>query len=213
MGDGKQTGYAVYGCWINGLIIIVALYFLGALMLYLADRGALQKARLLSVLSNARQIQIGVQSAAEDYAITNSGIGWPADSGIKSAHEYVQRLVKENVFKIGDSKIFTVPGVKPAISVETISENNIGFRIANVSASDPPETIFVVTPNFVDNTPYPFVDIRPWWHRYFVRVPRQAGFIVVRKNGEAKYFTKPPSEVPQEEIGLLPPREPKFLEP
>lgn len=203
------------GLLVECLVTISILALLAGLALpSMSPSGLSKPALLLQAVSNARQIHIGVQGAALDYGNTHIGIGWPAESGIKTGHEYVQRLIKEGVFKPADLKIFATPGQTPATSLETITPEHIGFRIANISESDPPETIFLVTPNFLDNTPYPFIATRHWWEYFWPRrTPRPVGFVVFRKGGDGTFFTKLPSQVATNLIGLLPPREPKFLDP
>lgn len=200
------------GLLINCLVLLAILALLAGLALP-SMQIDVDRADLLQCLSHAKQIYTGVQSAALDYETTGTGIGWPADKGIKSGREYVRLLVKENIFIVSDLWVFTTSGQKPATSLDTISSENIGFRIANVSETDPPETIFLVTPNFLDHTPYPFVDSRHWWERLFHLKARRVGYIVLRKGGDGHFYNTPPSEIPAKVLGILPPREPKFLDP
>lgn len=173
------------------------------------------KVELLASLSNARQVQIGVKSMALDYGNAKPPEGvWPADCGIKTGHEYVQYLVKEGLFKIGELYIFTTPNVSPATSLDTISPEHIGFRFGNVSEKDPPNTIFIVTPNFISKTPYPFPHVVSRWDFLNPLTAYREGFLVVTKDGTKLFLsTKHPNKVPISDIGVLPPREPKFLDP
>lgn len=210
MGEQKDKSSGM-SFWVKVLIGVVVILFFFALKLP-SDHHPAWEALTINVCSNARQIHMGVQRAALDRANTGIGTGWPADSGIKNGHEYLQRLVKEGVFKISDLKIFTIPGQIPPTSLETITPEHIGFRIANVSESDPPETIFLVTPNYLNNTPYPF-DLLPKWKRFLFSTSRPVVFAVFRKGGDGTSYTRLPSQIPAEVLGILPPREPKFLDP
>ena len=85
------------------------------------------KAQMTETLSVARQFHMGAQQAALDGSTTgDSTIGWPADVGAKTAHEYVESMVRQGYVdsRVGDQVIQTC-------------------LIGNVSESDPPGTIIL----------------------------------------------------------------------
>jgi len=130
---------------------------------------------LLTQTTEARQLFLAIQSAALDRKQTGQGVAYPVDSKIPSTAAYLDRLRQEKYWQGND---------------RTILRN---FVVANVSASDPDDTVLLLSRNA-------YQALRAG------QVPRS--FIVFRKGGDGASF-----KAGANGFFKLPPRQPAFLEP
>lgn len=201
------------GCFIQLAVIVGLLWFFVFSRIH---PNTLTRTYLIESVSAASQICYWVEKLNQDNAQAHlQREAFPFDAGIKTGKDYVQYLIKECHIEHQDLSKFVKPGHSiNGTLLEPITSENIGFRIANISKNDSPETIFLVTPNFATHSPYPFSDISHWWDFLKPFNSYGIGFAVILKNGKGRYFyRKRPEEIRSTEIGVLPPREPKFLAP
>lgn len=166
------------------LLVVISIIALLAGLTLPALGGAMTKAHLLQALSNSKQIYTGVQSAALDYATTGFGTSWPGDTNYASGAVYVTNLVNSGAFKVGDLKVFTANGVRPATDIASLSSANIAFIIYNVAESDESNVVLLTTKNIeystltpatLDATAVPF---------------GTKGFVIMRKGGDGAFYTQ-----------------------
>lgn len=190
------------------LLVVISIIALLAGLALPAMGGAIVKAQLLQAVSNMRQIHIGVQGAALDYANTQIGIGWPnamvtSTPPIASAPVYVESLITNGIFKLGDFRIFLAgSGYTLPNQVDSITKNNIAFYIYEVDETDDSSAVFLTTKNLkyqasggdslgtsggAYNAPF-----------------GTKGFAVFRKGGDGAFFTQQNATKATNVIGSLP---------
>lgn len=96
------------------------------LMAIVVGSGYLKKKMVTDMINEARSFHMSAQQAALDFSAAAQGVGYPADSGIVSAREYVGKLVGG--------------GYLAKSSGDAILER---YYIGNVSEKDPAHTTFL----------------------------------------------------------------------
>ena len=130
---------------------------------------------LLAQTTEARQLFLAIQSAALDRKQTGQGVAYPVDSKIPSTAAYLDRLRQEKYWQGND---------------RTILRN---FVVANVSTSDPDDTVLLLSRNA-------YVALKAG------HVPRH--YALFLKNGDEEA-----AQAGTSDFFKLPPRQPAFLTP
>lgn len=115
MGRHYQTLVSVLG--IGVVLMLVAI---------VAGGSYLKRKMLTEMMSEVRSFHMSAQQAALDFSTVAEGVGYPADSGIVSAREYVGKLV--------------AGGYLAKSNGDAILER---YHIGNVSEKDPAHTTFL----------------------------------------------------------------------
>jgi hypothetical protein len=114
--------------WKDNVLILVLLLGSLAIVLYIggtAMGAVVEQSRMAQWASDCRKFHMMIQEAVLDDSLGNQAhLMWPADAGITSAHEFLDRYVKRNYITEDQAKQF-----------------NKMFLIGNVSAADPGDTI------------------------------------------------------------------------
>jgi hypothetical protein len=119
------------------------------------------KAVMTEKFANARSFSQAGQMLALDEKESGGG-GFPADLAVKTAREFIDRLVKSGHITEQERRKFKLDD----------------FVIVNIAASDPPETAFLLSKSYFD-VKYRYPDVKNW------------SFIVFRKDGNGGIYTRP----------------------
>ena len=186
------------------LIIAVAL-----VLAWPTISSALTKRNLTQTMNNGRELYlVAFRMVTDGAAKEDSNRAWPGDYPAGSLAEYCNKLVQNNYVKPADlERILSAPGAPCAATMSgppatLMLSGKTALKLYKVKASDPSNTIFAASSNYVYNTPLdsstvPFGD---------------AGFVVVRKSGDAGVYKKNQAtpagfesvEKFQSDIGILP---------
>jgi hypothetical protein len=132
----QRRGGRSYFAWIvvGSVAAVIAAYWLVVLP---SIRNARIQRQIAEELQNAHQLQLAVETMNNDHALTGDrrGIG-PADMGVKSLREFVQRLVNASY-------------LTPEQAENMHAEN---FALINYSSADPEGTACIVSREYVDPT-------------------------------------------------------------
>ena len=120
---------------------------------------------------------------------------WPGDlkaaGRIANLSDYVTLLVRDELLKPSDLKVFSAAGLKPYEGMLSSGSNgglfpafkdeNCALKVYLVKKDDPADTIFLVSKNYTYNTPLNDSKAKPFGDK---------GFVVIRKDGSAGIFKK-----------------------
>lgn len=191
------------------LVVILAIV---AVILFLAWptlSNALVKRNLTRTMNNARQLYlVAFQMAMDGAAKFDSNRAWPGGYPTIGFAEYCGKLVQNGYLKPADlQRLLSAPGatctaIMSGPPATLLLSGKSALKLYKVKASDPSNTIFAVSSNYVYDTPLnpdsvPFGD---------------AGFVVIRKNGDVGVYKKNQAtaagfdtvEKFQSDIGALP---------
>jgi type II secretory pathway pseudopilin PulG len=192
------------------LVVILAIVAVILLLAWPAVSNALVKRDLTRTMNNARQLYLAAfQMATDGAAKFDSNRAWPGDYPAASFAEYCGKLVQNGYLKPADlQRMLSAPNATCSVAMSgppaTLMINGkTALKLYKVKASDPSNTIFAVSSNYVYDTPLnpdaaPFGD---------------AGFVVIRKSGDVGVYKKSQAtaagydnspEIFQVAIGALP---------
>ena len=171
---------------------------------------ALVKRDLTRTMNNGRQLYLAAfQMATDGAAKFDSNRAWPGGYPAISFAEYCGKLALNGYLKPADlQRLLSAPGATCTVTMSgppatLVLTGKSALKLYKVKASDPSNTIFAVSANYVYDTPLnpdsvPFGD---------------AGFVVVRKNGDMGVYKKNQATIAgydndaekfQADIGALP---------
>jgi len=189
------------------VLVIVAVILVLA---WPAFTNALAKRDLTRTMNNGRELYLAAFRMATDGAAkSDANLAWPGDYPVNSLAEYAGKLVEKDYVKPADlQRMLSAPGATCSVTangppITTTLAGQSALKIYKVKGADPSNTIFVASSNYVYDTELnsnvvPFGD---------------AGFVVVRKSGDAGVYKKGQATVAgydnnvarfQTEIGALP---------
>ena len=169
------------------LVVILAIVAVILLLAWPAVSNALVKRDLTRTMNNGRELYLaGFRMATDGAAKFDANRAWPGDYPATSLAEYCNKLVQSGYLKPADiQRLLSAPGAtcNAAMSgppATLLLTGKSAFKLYKVKASDPSNTIFAVSSNYVYDTPLnpdsvPFGD---------------AGFIVIRKSGDVGVYKK-----------------------
>jgi type II secretory pathway pseudopilin PulG len=192
------------------LVVILAIVAVILLLAWPAVSNALVKRDLTRTMNNGRELYLAAFRMATDGAAKfDANRAWPGDYPATSLAEYCNKLVQSGYLKPADiQRLLSAPGATCTAAMSgppatLLLTGKSAFKLYKVKASDPSNTIFAVSSNYVYDTPLnpnsiPFGD---------------AGFIVIRKSGDVGVYKKSQAtaagydnnpEIFQVAIGALP---------
>jgi len=191
------------------LIVILAIVAVIVVLAWPTLKNALTKRDLTRTMNNGRELYlVAFRMATDGAAKFDSHRAWPGDYPTTSLTEYGTKLLQNGYVKPDDlQRILCAPGATCSATASgppatLIFSGKTALKLFKVKASDPSNTIFAVSSNYVYDTPLdpatvPFGD---------------AGFVVIRKSGDAGVYKKGQAtsagfdsvEKFQNDIGALP---------
>src|SRR5947207_11299085 len=191
------------------LFIILAIVAVILVLAWPTINSALTKRDLTRTTNNARELYLlAFRMATDGGAKFDSNRAWPGDYPAITLAEYCNKLVQNGYVKPDDlQRILSAPNAQCAAMMSgppatLMLSGKSALKLYKVKASDPSNTIFAASSNYVYDTPLgsnavPFGD---------------AGFVVVRKSGDAGVYKKNQAtpagfesvEKFQSDIGALP---------
>jgi hypothetical protein len=179
-----------------------------AILSWPAVRTGLERRDLAQTMKNGRELYlVALRMATDGAANSDPSRAWPGDYPINSLAEYSTKLIGLKYASAADlERLFTAPEAKCSVTFNGTDASLGGksaLKIYKVRSSDPSNTIFAASANYVYATPLTsasaaFGDI---------------GFVVIRKSGDAGVY-KPGQATPawyennpsrfQSELGALP---------
>ena len=191
-------------------ILVVALLIAIALILgWPTLKNALVKRDLTRTMNNGRELYLlAFQMATDGAAKGDSSRAWPGDYPASSLAEYGNKLVQNNYLKPADlERLLSAPNAQCAAMMSgppatLMLSGKSALKLYKVKASDPSNTIFAASSNYVYDTPLGLNAV-PFG---------EAGFVIVRKSGDAGVYKKGQAtpagfesvEKFQSDIGALP---------
>ena len=169
------------------LVVILAIVAAIFLLAWPAVSNSLVKRDLTRSMNNGRELYLAAFRMATDGAAKfDSNRAWPGDYPTTSFAEYCGKLVQNGYLKPADlQRMLTAPKATCAVTMSgppatLLLSGKSALKLYKVKASDPSNTIFAVSANYVYGTPLnpdsvPFGD---------------AGFVVVRKSGDVGVYKK-----------------------
>jgi type II secretory pathway pseudopilin PulG len=169
------------------LVVILAIVAVILLLAWPAVSNALVKRDLTRTMNNGRELYLAAFRMATDGAAKfDSNRAWPGDYPTTSLAEYSGKLVQNGYLKPADlQRMLSAPGAVCTVTMSgppatLMLSGKSALKLYKVKASDPSNTIFATSSNYTYGTPLnpktvPFGD---------------AGFVVVRKNGDAGVYKK-----------------------
>jgi prepilin-type N-terminal cleavage/methylation domain-containing protein len=171
------------------LLVVISIIAVLALLAGPALTQALTKGQMTGTLSNARQLYLaGFQMATDGGANSDPNLSWPGDDpALTDLQGYCTKLVQNNYLKSGDlQKILNAPGASCTVTgvagpppTVTLAGTS-ALKVYKVKETDPSNTIFAVTANYVYDTA-PVGTAAPYGDK---------GFVVMRKGGDASVYQK-----------------------
>jgi len=167
---------------------VIAIIGLLAALALPAVTGALARAQLTGIVSNARQIHVAAQQMALDVITGASTVGWPGDNNTPttgSAKVYLEQLKNGGYLAEAEIiKLVSGPGFPQAANWNGLAAANIQFRIGNVTAGEDGTVMWLWTKNFHPNSNDPIAasDLKSDVG------PGKAGFVVLRKGGDGGVY-------------------------
>jgi prepilin-type N-terminal cleavage/methylation domain-containing protein len=194
---------------ITEVIVVIAIVALILLLAWPAFTSALTKRDLTRTMNNGRELYLAAFAMETDgTAKSDAGRAWPGDYPTNSLTEYCDKLVRNQYISPADlQRILSGPGAACSATMSAsppllLLSGKTALKIYKVRAGDPSNTIFAASSNYIYATPLdlnavPFGD---------------AGFVVVRKSGDAGVYKKAQAtpegfdnvEKFQSDIGSLP---------
>ena len=169
------------------LVVILAIVAVIFLLAWPAVSNALVKRDLTRTMNNARQLYLAAfQMATDGAAKSDPNRAWPGDYPTTSLAEYCGKLVQNGYLKPADlQRMLSAPGATCTVTMSgppatLVLTGKCALKLYKVKASDPSNTIFAASSNYVYDTALssdtiPFGD---------------AGFVVIRKSGDAGVYKK-----------------------
>lgn len=153
-----------------------------------AFTNALAKRDLTRTMNNGRELYLaGFRMATDGAAKSDANLAWPGDYPVNSLAEYCGKLIERDYVKPADlQRMLSAPGAPCTVTASgppatTALTGKSALKIYKVKSTDPSNTIFAASSNYVydtelDGNVVPFGD---------------AGFVVVRKSGDVGVYKKP----------------------
>ncbi|MFN2622781.1 MAG: type II secretion system protein [Chthoniobacterales bacterium] len=169
------------------LIVVLAIVAVIAVLAWPTLKNALVKRDLTRTMNNGRELYlIAFRMATDGVAKSDSNRAWPGDYPANGLAEYCNKLVQNDYVKPADlQRWLSTPGAECAATMSgppatLMLSGNTALKIYKVKTSDPSNTIFAASSNYVYDTllnsnTIPF---------------GEAGFVVVRKSGDAGVYKK-----------------------
>lgn len=166
------------------MIVVIAVIFLLA---WPAFNSGLTKRDLTQTMKNGRELYLAAFAMATDGAAkSNRDLAWPGDYPGTSLAEYCDKLVQNKYLSTSDlQRILSAPGATCNVAMSgppatLMLSGKSALKVYKASGTDSSDTIFAASSNYVYATPLdanavPFGD---------------AGFVVVRKSGDAGVYKK-----------------------
>jgi len=192
------------------LVVVLAIATVILVLAWPAFKNALTKRDLTRTMNNGRELYLAAFRMATDGAAkSDANLAWPGDYPVNTLAEYAGKLVEKDYLTPADlQRMLSAPGAACTLAASgspatTTVTGKSAFKIYKVKATDPSNTIFAASSNYIYDTELnsnakPFGD---------------AGFVVVRKSGDAGVYKKNQSTSAgydnntarfQAEIGALP---------
>lgn len=188
------------------MIVVIAVIFLLALP---AFNSGLTKRDLTRTMKNGRELYLAAFAMATDGAAkSNPNLAWPGDYPGTSLADYCDKLVQNKYLQPSDlQQILSAPGATCNATMSgppatLVLSGRSALKVYKATGADSSDTIFAASSNYLYGTPLdakavPFGD---------------AGFVVVRKSGDAGVYKKgqatpagfESTEKFQTDIGALP---------
>jgi type II secretory pathway pseudopilin PulG len=165
------------------IVVIAVIFFLA----WPAFNSGLTKRDMTRTMKNGRELYLAAFAMATDGAAkSDTKLAWPGDYPATSLADYCGKLVQNNYLQTSDlQRILSAPGAtcNAAMSgppAALVLSGNSALKVYKATRADPSDTIFAASSNYVYGTPLdpkavPFGD---------------AGFVVVRKSGDAGVYKK-----------------------
>jgi prepilin-type N-terminal cleavage/methylation domain-containing protein len=183
------------------LLVVIAIIAILASLAVPAITKGLDKAKLIQIVNNGKQIATLATIMGNDNASTSDpNLGYPGDLAVATTvgkinglGDYVDRLITYDYLKRGDcGKLFGGPGVPLWDGSGQLTQNNCAFKVFKVTSSDSGSVIFLESKNYTYNQPLdaskkPFGD---------------TAFVVTRKDTSSTNYSKPQYNLWQQ-IGTL----------
>jgi prepilin-type N-terminal cleavage/methylation domain-containing protein len=169
------------------LLAVVVVIAVILILAWPAFTNALAKRDLTRTMNNERDLYLAAFRMATDGAAkSDASLAWPGDYPANSLAEYCGKLIERDYVKPADlQRMLSAPGAACTVTTSgsppaTTLTGTSALRIYKVKSSDPSNTIFAASSNYVYDTALrpdakPFGDI---------------GFVVVHKSGDAGIFGK-----------------------
>jgi type II secretory pathway pseudopilin PulG len=191
-------------------VVVTAIIAVILLLAWPAFTNALTKRDLTRTMINGRELYLAAFRMATDGAAkSDANLAWPGDYPANSLAEYCSKLVEKDYVKPADlQRMLSAPGAACTITTSgspntTTLTGKSALKIYRVKGADPSNTIFAASSNYIydielNSNVVSFGD---------------AGFVVVRKSGDAGVYKKNQAtsagydnnpERFQTEIGALP---------
>ena len=175
-----------------------------------AFTSALAKRDLTRTMNNGRELYLAAFRMATDGAATpDANLAWPGDYPVNGLAEYSSKLVEKDYLKPADlQRMLSAPGAACTVTATgstatTTLTGKSALKIYKVKRSDPSNTIFAASSNYTYDSELN-ANVEPFG---------DAGFVVVRKSGDAGVYKKGQATAAgydnnaarfQTEIGALP---------
>jgi type II secretory pathway pseudopilin PulG len=190
--------------------VVLAIVAVILVLAWPAFTNALTKRDLTRTMNNGRELYLAAFRMATDGAAkSDANLAWPGDYPVNSLAEYSSKLVEKDFVKPADlQRMLSASGAVCTVSASgspatTTLSGKSALKIYKVKGADPSNTIFAASSNYIYDTELnsnvvPFGD---------------AGFVVVRKSGDAGVYKKGQATAAgydndaarfQTEIGALP---------
>jgi len=185
------------------LLVVISIIALLAGLALPALQGALDRANLIKVVSNGKQVYIAAQEAALDASQNGTEtIGWPGDMTTAPATPaaYFFALVTNNYLQPSDLKILLAPGYTAMTTTNNLDDGkNNAFGLGMVEDNDESSAILLFTKNWTpaagsggsNATGTISATAKPFGVK---------GFVIVRKGGDAASYK---ANVANDTTGLL----------
>jgi type II secretory pathway pseudopilin PulG len=169
------------------LVVIIVIIGVILVLAWPAFTNAIAKRDLTRTMNNGRELYLAAFAMATDGAAkSDASLAWPGDYPANSLAGYCGKLVEKDYVKAVDlQRILSAPGAACSIAMSgsppTITvTGKSALKIYRVKSADRSNTIFAASSNYVYDT-----ELNP------NAVPfRAAGFVVVRKSGDAGVYKK-----------------------
>ena len=168
------------------LLVVISIIAVLASLALPAIVGAITRGQITQAVSNARQIHLAqTQMAMESINTGDTNWGWLGDlSAVTDVQSYASLLVTNDFLKAADAvKVFAAGGVTPGTASSnsvTLTSTNTAFKFYKVKDTDANVTVYISSKNYTYNTDLDS-SLKPFG---------DAGFMVMRKGGDASVFRK-----------------------
>jgi hypothetical protein len=166
-------------------VVVIVVAAVIVVLAWPAFNNALRKRDLTRTMNNGRELYLAAFKMATDGAAkSDANLAWPGDYPGTSLAEYCGKLVQNQYLQPGDlQRLLSAPGatctaVMSGPPATLMLSGKPALKIYKARNSDPSNTIFAATSNYIYATPLdskaaPFGD---------------AGFVVVRKSGDVGVY-------------------------